>query len=219
MGAWSSPVADDPKIRESGIDKSKRSLELAEKLGARCCVNISGSRGKEWAGPHPKNLTRETFDMIVEVVRDIIDSVQPTRTYYTLEAMPWMFPDSTESYAELLEAIDRKSFAVHFDPVNLIYSPQRYYTNGELIHEFVEKLGPHIKCCHAKDIRLSTTLTTHLDEVRPGLGELDYRTFLREVDRLDPDTPVVMEHLKSKEEYGEAAKHIRSFANDLGITT
>ena len=51
-----------------------------------------------------------------------------------------------------------------------------------------------IKSCHAKDIALSEKLTTHLDEVRPGLGGLDYATFLRELDKLDPDTLLMIEH-------------------------
>ena len=103
--------------------------------------------------------------MIVETTRSIIDAVKPKRTYYTLETMPWAYPDSPDSYLALLQAIDRERFAVHLDPVNLICSPQRYYSSGRLIRECFEKLGPHIKSCHAKDILLQTKLTTH-----PGRG-------------------------------------------------
>jgi len=46
----------------------------------------------------------------------IIDAVQPTRTFYTLETMPWMYPDSPQSYLRLLQAVDRRQFAVHFAP-------------------------------------------------------------------------------------------------------
>ena len=49
--------------------------------------------------------------MIVETTRQIIDAVKPTRTYYTLETMPWAYPDSARSYAQLLEAIDRPRLA------------------------------------------------------------------------------------------------------------
>jgi hypothetical protein len=31
--------------------------------------------------------------MVVAVVRDIMDAVKPTRAFYTLETMPWMYPD------------------------------------------------------------------------------------------------------------------------------
>ncbi len=209
VGAWSNPLSPDEETRLKALDYCKTQLALADRIGARCCVNISGSRGDQWDGPDPKNLTSETFDMIVQSVREIIDAVQPSRTFYTLETMPWMYPDSTESYIRLIEAIDRPRFAVHFDPVNLICSPQRYFTNGEIIREFVEKLGPHIKSCHAKDILLWGTLTTHLDEVRPGLGVLDYATYLREISQLG-DVPIMLEHLSTEEEYVRAAEYVRS---------
>lgn len=68
-----------------------------------------------------------------------------------------------------------------------------------------------------KDIQLSARLTVHLDEVRPGLGGLDYRTFLRELNRLDRDMPLLLEHLPSQEEYALAARYIRAVAQESGI--
>ena len=63
--------------------------------------------------PHPKNLTDECFDLIVEVVRQILDTVKPRRASFLLEMMPSVFPDSADSYAALLKAVDRASFRVH----------------------------------------------------------------------------------------------------------
>lgn len=216
VGAWSNPISPDDKTRKEALAKCRRQLQLADRIGANCCVNISGSRGEMWDGPSPKNLTKETFDLIVETTRAIIDDVKPTRTFFTLETMPWVYPDSPDSYLRLLKAIDRKKFAVHLDPVNLICSPQRYFKNGRLISECFKKLGPHIKSCHAKDILLSTKLTTHLDEVRPGLGGLDYAVFLRELSKL-PDIPLMLEHLPNAEEYLLAATHVRSVAKSIGL--
>ena len=218
VGAWSNPLSKDAETRDAAIDKCKKSLALADRVGAKCCVNISGSRGEKWDGPDPENLTDATFDLLVETVREIIDAIKPARSCYTLETMPWMYPDSADSYVRLIEAIDRQAFAVHLDPVNLICSPQRYYSNAALIRECFEKLGPHIKSCHAKDIILHEKLTTHLDEARPGLGGLDFREYLTQLDKLDRDTPLMIEHLKTQEEYTLAAEHIRSVAAEVGVT-
>jgi sugar phosphate isomerase/epimerase len=215
VGAWSNPLSPNEAERRAAIAKCQESLTLADQIGARCCVNISGSRGEQWDGHHPANLTAETFDLIVETVRRIVDAVKPVRTYYTLETMPWMYPDSTESYLQLLKAVDRKRFAVHFDPVNLICSPQRYYGNAALIREFIRELGPYIKSCHAKDISMSGLLTVHLDEVRPGLGNLDYRVLLQELSGLDTDLPLMLEHLQTEEEYRLAGDYIRSVAHEV----
>ncbi len=218
VGAWSNPLSPDEATRKQALEHCKRQLALADRVGARCCVNIAGSRSEQWDGPHPDNLTPETMDLIAASVREIIDAVQPTRTAYSLETMPWMYPDSPDSYVALIKAIDRPAFAAHLDPVNLICSPQRYYGNAALIRECFEKLGPYIRSCHAKDIILHPNLTTHLDEARPGLGGLDYATFLREADRLGPDTPVMLEHLEDEASYAAAAAHVRDAAKRVGVT-
>lgn len=217
VGAWSNPLSTDANTRKAAILKCQQGLILADKIGALCCVNISGSRGPVWDGPHEDNLTPETFDLIVKTVQEIIDAVKPDRAFYTLETMPWMYPDSVETYEALRLAIDRPMFAVHLDPVNLICSPQRYFGNAELLQDCFRTLGPYIKGCHAKDITLSPKLTTHLDEVRPGLGALDYSVFLTEMARLDPDIPLMLEHLPSEEEYSLAAAFVRGIAAKVGV--
>jgi sugar phosphate isomerase/epimerase len=218
VGAWSNPLADDEEQRRDALEKCRRGLDLADRIGARCCVNIAGSRGAQWDGPHPDNLSEETFEMIVETTRAIIDAVQPRRSFYALETMPWIFPDSPESYLRLIQAIDRPQFCVHLDPVNMINSPARLFDNAAFLRECFRLLGPHIRCCHAKDIVLRDQLTVHLDEVRPGQGALDYATFLRELNALDPDTPLILEHLPAAEDYHLAAAFVRGVAANHEIT-
>jgi len=218
VGAWSNPLSPDEAARREAVQKCKKSLALADQIGARCCVNIAGSRGAKWDGPCREDLTDTAFDMIVELVRDIIDDVRPQRSCYTLETMSWMYPDSTDAYLSLLRAIDRKAFAVHFDPVNLICSPRRCFRNGDVIRDFIARLGPHIRSCHAKDILLQDRPTVHLDEVRPGEGSLDYRAFLTGLATLDADLPLMLEHLPGAEEYAAAAAHIRQVAAGEGVS-
>ena len=96
-------------------------------------------------------------------------------------------------------------------------SPRIYFDTGALIRECFRQLGPRIVSCHAKDIRLGTDLTVHLDEVRPGLGVLDYAAYLRELHRLDPDITLLVEHLPNPTEYSLAAEYIRAIASREGI--
>jgi sugar phosphate isomerase/epimerase len=219
VGAWgNNPISPDEKTRKESIANCQKQLALADRIGARCCVNVCGSRNpKSWAGQHPDNLKDETFDMIVESVRLIIDGVKPTRTFYTLETGMWWYPISADTYLRLIKAIDRQQFGVHLDPTNLIYSPPLYYANSFVISECFEKLGPMIKSCHAKDVKLGEAALAHLDEIRPGLGGLDYRTYLKELSKY-PDIPLMIEHLKDAEEYRQAADHIRSVAKEVGVS-
>ncbi len=218
VGAFGvNPVSSDDETRSRARAFCAKRLALADAIGARCCVNCAGSRGAKWDGPDARDLTDETFDLVVESVRAIIDAAKPTRTFYTLEPMPWMFPDSPDSYARLVAAVDRERFAVHLDPVNWVSSPQRYFDNAGLIREAFAKLGDKVKSCHAKDVILREKLTTHLDEVRPGAGALDYRALLTGLAALDPDTPLMLEHLKGADEFARAAEYVRAVAKEVGV--
>jgi sugar phosphate isomerase/epimerase len=138
VGAWSNPLATDDATRQAAIAFCQSRLALADAIGARCCVNIAGSRGNEWMRPDAANYAADTFALIVDSVRTIIDAVKPTQSAYTLETMPWMYPDSPEVYVELIKAIDRPQFAVHFDPINMINSVPRFYQHREFIQQCVD---------------------------------------------------------------------------------
>jgi sugar phosphate isomerase/epimerase len=217
VGAWSNPISPDARIADAAIARCIDSLRLAERVGARNCVNIAGSRGQKWDGPHADNFSQATFDRIVQTVQRIIDAVEPTRTAYALEMMPWAPPDSPQSYQALIEAIDRPAFAVHIDPVNIINCPRHYADNARIIEQLFDTLGCHVRSCHAKDIILSEKLTVHLDECCPGEGNLDYATYLRCIERADPQMPLLLEHLKTHQQYEKGAAYIRQIASQIGV--
>jgi sugar phosphate isomerase/epimerase len=217
IGVWNNMLDPDSEKRKENLEANAKKLALADEIGVLCCVNIAGSfNPTHWDGPDPRNLTQEAFDLTVENVQYIIDSVNPKRSVYCLETMPWVFPDSPDSYFELIQAIDRPMFGVHLDPVNLINSPGRYYDNANLLRACFSKLAPWIISCHGKDIRLQEKLTVHLDEVAPGQGGLDYGVFLYELSRLPGDFPLILEHLP-QEEYPKAQKYVMDVAAAHGL--
>src|ERR1035441_10905385 len=53
VGAWSNPIDADTTKARAAIVKCQRHLDLAERSGSRCCVNIVGSRNPaKWDEPH-----------------------------------------------------------------------------------------------------------------------------------------------------------------------
>jgi hypothetical protein len=66
-------------------------------------------------------------------------------------------------------------------------------------------------------VLLAGKMTTHIDEVRPGLGGLDYRSFLTCLSSL-PDVPLMLEHLSTEAEYSDAADHVRGVARAAGLS-
>ena len=217
VGIWKNTLSPDPKERKAALEHAKACLFLADSIGAVCTVNIAGSLGPKWDGPFAADLDEAAFQMIVDTTREIIDSVKPVRAVFTIETMPWMVPDSAESYLELIRAVDRPVLGAHFEPVNMINCPRRYFGNADFISDFVECLGPYIKSCHAKDVLMADRLTVHLDEVLPGTGGLDYPAFLKAVNSLGPEIPLMLEHLATEGDYDKAADFVRSTAKKEGI--
>ena len=113
VGVWRNPISPNETDAKINIEYCKERLALADELGANCCVNIVGSRGKVWDGFYKENYDEDVYTLIVDTTRDIIDSVRPKHTFYSLEPMPWMLPDSPDSYLRLIKDIDRKAFGVH----------------------------------------------------------------------------------------------------------
>ncbi len=217
VGVWNNPLTKDADARKIALDKAKACLQLADELGAACAVNIAGSCGDRWDGPFAENFSEETFDLIVEQVREILRAVKPTRSCYTLETMPWVFPDSPETYLRLIQAIDDPGFAVHLDIVNMITSPRLYFNNAAFSRHCVELLGPWIKGVHLKDQGISQDLTVHLEERVPGEGGLDLGAMLKALDRLPATTPVLLEHMHHQDDYVRATAHVLKVAQEVEV--
>jgi len=218
VGAWVNMLDPDATKRAKNLHYVAERLALAEAVGARCCPDIAGSYNPTvWYGPHPKNLSQEFFDATVENCRRVIDEVKPKRTRFTIEMMGWSLPDGPDAYLKLIRAVDRSGFAVHMDVCNGINSPAKFYRSGEFISECFRTLGPWIASCHAKDLQWITELSVHFLEVVPGRGEVDYRTYLTELSKLPVDAPLMLEHLKTAEEYEEGKRYIMKVGSELGL--
>lgn len=219
VGVWKNIIALDDTERKAAIEYCKNQLELAEELGANCCVNVAGSRGEIWDGFYAENYSKDTYALIVDSVRDVIDDVKPVKTFYTIESMPWMIPDSPDEYLQLIHDVDRKAFGVHLDFVNMINCPKRYLFCEDFIEECFTKLGPYIKSIHGKDVWMEKSYTTVIHETMPGKGILNYQKIARLCEKLGADTTLFVEHLPDFESYKKAAAYVREQAELAGVKT
>jgi sugar phosphate isomerase/epimerase len=218
VGRWVNLLDPDTAKRRENLRIVTEGLALAEAVGARCCVDIAGSFNPEvWYGPHPDNVSDRFFDAAVENARTIIDAVKPRRTTFCYEMMGWSIPDSPASFLKLLKAVDRKAFAVHLDPCNLVNSPARFYGSATLLEECFRTLGPWVVSCHAKDLVWDVEMNIHFREVRPGAGTLDYGAYLRGVAALPRQPPLMLEHLPDAAEYDKARRHLFEVGEKIGV--
>jgi len=218
VGAWKNMLDPDATKRRENLAYVVERCALAEAVGARCCVDIAGSYNPTvWYGPDPKNLSKEFFDATVENCRHIIDTVRPKRTKFTIEMMGWNLPDGPDSYVQLIKAVDRPAFGVHLDICNGINCPQRFYQNSAYTRECFQKLGPQIVSCHGKDLQWIPEMNIHFLEVIPGRGQIDYRAYLQGLAQLSFAAPLMLEHLKTAEEYEEGKQYILRIGRESGI--
>lgn len=215
VGAWVNMLDQDAEKRRKNREYVTERLALAEEIGALTCINIGGSYNpKQWDGPDARNLTKEYFDATVENCRAVIDAVKPKKAKFALEMMGWSLPNDADSCLKFIKAIDRPAFAAHIDIANIINSPERFYQNKALINDTFKKLGKWIVSCHAKDV---VGKDVHFAETMPGRGGMDYVTYLQNVTALPRAVPLMLEHLRTPEEYDEARLFLMKTAQETGI--
>lgn len=218
VGVWRNCMAKDEKEREEHIRYAIGQLELAEQVGARCCVNIAGAWSDVWDGYHPGHASKEYYDGLISVTRRIIDAVQPKNTCFSIEPMPWMCPESPEEYLKLIEDMDRPAFKVHLDFANMINSLDRYRNSSDFIRKCFKLLAPYIRSIHAKDLLLDDTkLPLCIEEIQPGKGSIDLALALTLADSLGSDTPVFVEHLPDHEAYLAASRYMYETAKKANL--
>ena len=77
----------------------------------------------------------------------------------------------------------------------------RLGTSSPLVYDSAELLGCRIRSCHIKDVHLDSRYTLRLEECPPGRGEFPLRYYAEKMNAIDKDMPVILEHLKTDEEY------------------
>ena len=70
-------------------------------------------------------------------------------------------------------------------------------------------LGPYIKSCHLKDCLLPKGISVSFQEVPLGEGGIQAELYLNHIRGLNPDLPVLLEHLPDMEAYDKAFRHAK----------
>ncbi len=215
VGIWRNALAADPDERKANMDYCVEQLRLADFINARCAVNVAGALGPVWEGGYRENYSKEAWDKTVAMIREIIDRANVKNTFFTLEPMPWMIPTGPQEYLKLIDEVERDRFAVHMDIINMISSAERYFHAEEFVDECFDALGDRIRSCHIKDVHLSELYTLRLEECGPGDGEFPLKYYVSRINMIDPDMPVILEHLNTDEDYLKYMGYLKEELNGL----
>lgn len=210
VGIWKNALDVNQVERKKALEYSIEQLKMADEIDARCCVNVAGTPcGLRWDGGYRGNFYKETWDMTVAMIQEVLEKAKPQRTNFCIESMPWMIPSSPDEYVKLLNEVDHPRFKAHLDVVNMITDPRRFFFNDEFLQECFEKLKGNICSCHLKDIRLKEEYTFQLEETSCGNGNLDLELYAKLADEEDSMMPMIIEHLSSDESYLNSLQYVQ----------
>ena len=218
VGIWRNAIDANEDVAKENLKYSIKQLALAEKIGARCCVNVAGAfSGDRWDGPTRDNFSKDAWKKTVKMIQTIIDEVNPKNTYFSIEPMPWMIPTGPEEYLNLIEDVARDRFAVHMDIINMITSPRRYFFPEEFMEKSFELLKGKIRSCHMKDIGQIPEYTFQVRECAPGEGVFPLERYVELATAEDANMPMIIEHLHTNEEYQNSVAYVRQRLSKGGI--
>ncbi|MGH2350291.1 MAG: sugar phosphate isomerase/epimerase family protein [Chloroflexota bacterium] len=215
-GYWQCLVHPDESRRSEAVKTLQAALKIAGWLGARGIDTGPGSlnpRGP-WF-PHPDNWTAVARRQLIRSLRECAPAAEDAGVYLSLEAHQLVTLQTPEITRDVLDAVDSPWVRSDLDAANWI-TLQTAFDTGPAIDHMFDVLGGHIVSGHAKDSRIQDRLTIHIDACSPGTGNLDFKTYLRRMEALDPTYPLIVEGA-SYEQWPAAAEFLHRTAQELGI--
>jgi sugar phosphate isomerase/epimerase len=183
-------------------------LQEACRLGSPYVVTETGTRNPDddWA-PHPNNACPETYDLLVESIREAASVALDHGATLLLEPSVGNVIDTPAKAAKLLRDVGSHAIGLVADPANYI-DGGNLENGNELLEALFAEVGPAIRLAHAKDYRKfdGNARERHFHATDPalyggveypaaGLGDLDYDRYMALLRRHCPDVPIILEHL------------------------
>ncbi|MBN1293210.1 MAG: sugar phosphate isomerase/epimerase [Candidatus Latescibacteria bacterium] len=218
VGGYTNMIHPDMAERQKNLKKLATCIEAADKIGCPMVGTISGSLDPvNFFNVHPDNWTKETWDMLVKSMKQVLSDTAGMKAAIGMEAQVTTNIDGPIAHKRLIEDVGDPRSAVNLDPVNMC-SLANYYHTTELLEECFDLLGESILGCHAKDTYIwPDKQTVHVQEVCSGRGVMDYETYLVRMSRLKWPRTLLPEHVPG-DQLIEAAEYIRKVAAKVGVT-
>lgn len=216
-GYWQCLINPDEALRRAASQTLQAALKIAGWLGARGIDTGPGSMSPRgpWF-PHPDNWTTTARRQLIRTLRECAPVAEEHGVILSMEGHQLVTLDSPETMRAVLDEVGSSFVKCDWDPVNWM-TVQTVFDSRPALEHMVAILGPQIASAHAKDVTIADRLVVHLDEVPAGTGLLDYSTFLRLMEALDPSFPVIVEHC-AIEETAAVKDFLDTTARALGVT-
>jgi sugar phosphate isomerase/epimerase len=189
-------IDPDPAKRAEGILAMQHMCKVARWLGAGNLYVRPGSvnpRGSWFA--HPDNHRPETFDTLVESLKQVCKSAESEGTMLAIEGHTLSILDTPERVVELIDAVGSDALRFNMDPVNFIGSISQAFSTTAVINHLFDVLGEYTICGHVKDFFIQDRLVLHIEETVIGESIVDNAQYLRRFEEICPQGYMQIEHL------------------------
>ena len=204
--------------KKKDVESFRRSAEMAVEVGCKSIGTSPGSlddRGRWFA--HPDNWKQEPLDMLAESLSEIVKFFEGSDVKLCLEYGSPTVVNTPERALWLAEQVNSPNLGAYADPANWIHGYDLIFNNTEVINHAFDVLGDSIYAAHARDFWVDDgaegmTLKTG----GAGQGLMDYETFLKRANDLDPDMSILFEHTP-QDKILDARDYIRETASWIGL--
>lgn len=132
--------------RENGINKFKKAIDDAQKMGAETVVTLVGDG---YYDPPLYNLItrKDAWEQVVSATREVADYAKQYNIDVSIELLQGTIINDVESMLKLIELVDRPNVYCCVD-VGTFYTTVKPKMS---VKEAIQKLGDRIKVVHVKD--------------------------------------------------------------------
>jgi sugar phosphate isomerase/epimerase len=212
-------IHPDPHVRQDNITRLTAALRVAGAAGCMAVITGAGSHnpGSAW-WPHPRNYSRETFDALVDSLREAVKPAEDEGVLLGLEGSALTPLRNAQTTRDVLDAVGSPALRAHLDPVNWI-TWDTIFNTGEAVASMFEILGPErMLSAHNKGVTAENKVGMHISETVTGAPDdiFDHAAILRVAAQMPSDFYLVIEHL-SLDEMPAARAHLLRIAEQIGI--
>ncbi len=189
--SWIEP---DPHYRAIRREHTKRSLELADELGAPHVTTEPGgplAEGQSW---------QAAADVFYDELMPCVEVAERLGVPLLIEPEPGLLVERFDQYLEFADRIDSPLVGLNFDIGHA-------YCVGEDPQDWVAKMSAHTRHYHLEDIA-ATRVHQHLV---PGHGAIDLAAVLNEIHKTDYQGWITVELYPYLDEPDEAGREARDY--------
>jgi sugar phosphate isomerase/epimerase len=186
----------DPDLarRHRGLLRLHALLRQACDFGTEAVVTESGNLNPEspWE-PCPVNRTAAARRELVLILREALRAAEDGGSRLLLKPSRAHVVASLDDALRLYDEVGHAALGFVLDPAELLHDVPREERPERMV-DIVDRLSPLAPLVHLKDLQEEADGTVSLPRI--GLGELDVGRLLRQLDRYQPEAPLVLEHLR-----------------------